>query len=414
MGKVNPGRIHVWRPDDDGPAAANGPTENEEEDGSSGVRAAGARLLQQRSVPAVRLQPLPTTTAVQTRLRHSRDMIGLSQTLYRHTGWIPRNRPPSYRVRCIPKDHVKLGDMIGRGGYSCVYRGTFGTMSVAVKQINMESRMDDAEANEMVRNELGLLARLRDSNFVIQVVGYYTTDFCVSIVMAYADGDLRAYLHKGYLKGDWFMKAQICIDVAKAVDAVHRAGICHGDLKASNILLDGFFTAKTKAKPLGEKRGGELAVLSGGGVGHYSNRRALYRLYGPNHVPYLDHVFIPLPVLKPEYEYTRQSHRPFLTQLADFGYSKTFTSFARGSKLGETLRWMAPERIKNSNSLADEQLILADVYGYGLIMWEIFTDGRRPYEDYDDKDQNTVALAEVEPARRHRNFPSTSLTVPHS
>ncbi|RUS24369.1 hypothetical protein BC938DRAFT_473695 [Jimgerdemannia flammicorona] len=47
---------------------------------------------------------------------------------------------------------------------------------------------------------------------------------------------------------------------------------------------------------------------------------------------------------------------------------------------------MAPERIKNSNSLADEQLILADVYGYGLIMWEIFTDGRRPYEDYDDKE----------------------------
>ncbi|RUS24659.1 hypothetical protein BC938DRAFT_473267, partial [Jimgerdemannia flammicorona] len=65
----------------------------------------------------------------------------------------------------------------------------------------------------------------------------------------------------------------------------------------------------------------------------------------------------------------------------------TLTSLRRGSKLGHTLRWTAPERL-NQQSISDlthEQLVLADIYGYGMIMWEIITDGTVPYRDCDDR-----------------------------
>ncbi|RUS33543.1 kinase-like domain-containing protein [Jimgerdemannia flammicorona] len=213
--------------------------------------------------------------------------------------------------RCLPKGSVKRSDKnLGHGGFSVIYKGTYDNKTVAIKVINMWY----AEANEVhtvVQNELKLLHTLRESDLVIRLLGYYhDTDFVVWIVMEYAEnGDLAKFLNKSNLKGLWLAKARICADIAKSVDAVHHCGVTHGDLKASNVLIDVF--------------------------------------------------------LKPK--------------LADFGHSKTFTSILRGSLLGQTIRYTAPERLCGDKNMSSEQLVLADIYSFGMIVWQVVTDGRLPY-----------------------------------
>ncbi|RUS32385.1 kinase-like domain-containing protein [Jimgerdemannia flammicorona] len=104
-------------------------------------------------------------------------------------------------------------------------------------------------------------------------------------------------------------------DVAKGLDSAHAEGIIHGDLKATNILLDQFLTPK----------------------------------------------------------------------LADFGISKTFSSLGRGSQLGLTLRYVAPERLEYpGKNFTHSESVLSDNYEFGLVMWEVVTDGKQPYGDMND------------------------------
>ncbi|RUS30849.1 hypothetical protein BC938DRAFT_478881 [Jimgerdemannia flammicorona] len=42
---------------------------------------------------------------------------------------------------------------------------------------------------------------------------------------------------------------------------------------------------------------------------------------------------------------------------------------------------MAPERLIETIKPTREQLVLADIYGYGMVVWQVITDGRLPYED---------------------------------
>ncbi|RUS15920.1 kinase-like domain-containing protein [Jimgerdemannia flammicorona] len=112
-----------------------------------------------------------------------------------------------YDIPCLPKGSVKQGDAIGQGAFGCIYRGTYNNTTVAIKHINM-GHVDTKGVDKMVQNELKLLYRLRESNFVIPLIGYYRhTEFRVWIVMEYAEnGDLAKYLRKGYLKGKWLAK----------------------------------------------------------------------------------------------------------------------------------------------------------------------------------------------------------------
>ncbi|RUS26405.1 kinase-like domain-containing protein [Jimgerdemannia flammicorona] len=102
--------------------------------------------------------------------------------------------------------------------------------------------------------------------------------------------------------------------------------------------------------------------------------------------------------------------------IADFGVSKTLTSLRRGSKPGHTLRWTAPERL-NQQSISDltqEQLVLADVYGYGMIMWEIMTDETVPYRDCDDRTVDSLKRKLVDGSGKNgpKSTPLEDIGVP--
>lgn len=160
-------------------------------------------------------------------------------------GTLPHRRP-SLRIPCLAESSITIGEKLGRGGFGSVYQGTLRGQTVAIKRIKIPELPPEG-VQKLIHNELKLMVRLRHSNFVTQVLGYYQSDQGVSIVMTFAEnGDLQQYLQKRALEGDWMTKAQICADVAKAVESVHDAGIVHGDLKAANILLDRFMTPKVR------------------------------------------------------------------------------------------------------------------------------------------------------------------------
>ena len=68
---------------------------------------------------------------------------------------------------------------------------------------------------------------------------------------------------------------------------------------------------------------------------------------------------------------------PVRAQVADFGLSRTVADKISGM-LG-SWQWMAPEVIDSNNNLFDET---ADTYSFGIVIWEIFTGGLLPFEEY--------------------------------
>ncbi|RUS32362.1 kinase-like domain-containing protein [Jimgerdemannia flammicorona] len=199
---------------------------------------------------------------------------------------ITREIDPLPRIPLLPTDSVTLGSLLGQGGFGRVYRGTLRGMTVAVKL--MSAPRLSTEVERVVQNELGLLVRLRHCNFVVQVLGYYRTDDSTVAI------------------------ARICGDIAKAVEFVHAEGIIHGDLKATNILLDRFLTPK----------------------------------------------------------------------ITDFGISRAFTTL-----IGERLRH--PDK-----RFTHQESVLSDIYGYGLIVWEVATDGMQPYAGMNDMTLNIAKISD--------------------
>ncbi|RUP44637.1 kinase-like domain-containing protein [Jimgerdemannia flammicorona] len=147
---------------------------------------------------------------------------------------------PQLNIPRFSRDQIQIIGSIGRGGHSIVHLGTANNKTVAVKRFKpLRGGLAAEKVDAIVQNELRLLARLRQSSYVVQVIGYYYEDLLVSIVMDYAEnGDLAEYLRSKRLSGNWSIKARICADIAKGLSEIHRKNIVHGDLKACNVLLD--------------------------------------------------------------------------------------------------------------------------------------------------------------------------------
>ncbi|RUP47927.1 kinase-like domain-containing protein [Jimgerdemannia flammicorona] len=174
----------------------------------------------------------------------------------------PNDNPISlYDVRCLSPENVEQGRLIGRGGYGQIYEGILDhTTTVAIKKVPLEMRKDDTKTQEdmkmAIMKEVKILARLRKCNMVIPVIGYYFTnsDSVLSIVMEYAEnGNLMSFARKGHMKGLWLLKvpsffANMCSKIAETLNEIHKLRIIHGDMKASNVLIDLYLTTKLLAR----------------------------------------------------------------------------------------------------------------------------------------------------------------------
>ncbi len=133
--------------------------------------------------------------------------------------------------------HLKIAVEIGRGAFGTVYRAWDPNLQreVALKLVDFDD--GDAAIQSAVINEARLLARVRHSN-VVAIHGADQTDGKVGLWMEFIRGrTLREIVSE---LGPFSPReaAGICLELARALAAVHAAGLVHRDVKAQNVMRE--------------------------------------------------------------------------------------------------------------------------------------------------------------------------------
>jgi serine/threonine protein kinase len=137
--------------------------------------------------------------------------------------------------------------VVGRGGFSTVYLASLPTSSRlgAVKVHCSSERLHRA-----FRRELDVLLSLRHPH-IVRLLGYCDERDEGALVFEYApNGDLHERLHgdaAGVQVLPWARRVAVAFQVATALEYLHEGrdpAVIHGDVKASNVLLDASMDAR--------------------------------------------------------------------------------------------------------------------------------------------------------------------------
>ncbi len=137
-----------------------------------------------------------------------------------------------------------ITEILGRGGYSNVYRGTHASlnMPVAIKMLNHDMAMDP-EFSEKFRNEAKTIARLNHENIikVYDIEELYRTIF---IIMEYLEGVPLDYVLEKMERLPVHRAVDILLQVCAGLSYAHEHGIVHQDIKPGNIFIQPDYRAK--------------------------------------------------------------------------------------------------------------------------------------------------------------------------
>jgi len=134
-------------------------------------------------------------------------------------------------------DHVISG-IAGRGGMGIVYRATHVPLEreVALKVIAPEFSHDH-EFRRRFQREFQAAASIQHPN-VIPIYHAGEQDGLLYVTMRYVEGTDLARLLSAEGRLDPPVAVGIVAQVAEALDAAHRAGIVHRDVKPANVLIE--------------------------------------------------------------------------------------------------------------------------------------------------------------------------------
>ncbi|KAM7269612.1 hypothetical protein ACFE04_025109 [Oxalis oulophora] len=141
-------------------------------------------------------------------------------------------------------DKKKIGD---RGLFGIVYKAQFPDQTVlyAIKKLHPEFM--ERQGNQ-IRHEFFTLKRLDHENIVPLLDGYSKGDLTLLIYEYMEGGSLETALFdaspgsSSILQNNWKARLKVTEDVVKGLKYLHEDStftITHGDLKATNVLLDG-------------------------------------------------------------------------------------------------------------------------------------------------------------------------------
>ncbi|KAJ6480736.1 kinase-like domain-containing protein [Mycena vitilis] len=151
----------------------------------------------------------------------------VEQTFYTHTlEYLTSRSGRHVKVEdwMISSFEVDFELEIGKGGFGTVYRGTWNRTEVAIKILQNLAGVAPSMAS--LRDEIDIWATLRHPN-VLQFLGANTLDDKPFIVMPYISQNAREFLRSRPLR-----------DISLGLEYLHSRKICHGDLKAINVLVD--------------------------------------------------------------------------------------------------------------------------------------------------------------------------------
>ncbi|GMJ14991.1 hypothetical protein HRI_005168400 [Hibiscus trionum] len=144
-------------------------------------------------------------------------------------------------IKGFTKDFSRL---IGQGGFSNVYLANLSGSDLGAVKIHV----GNDRLNQVFKQELDILTRLRHNN-IVKFLGYCDDQEEGAIVFEYVpNGNLQEKLHgKERELLPWKIRMSIAFQLAEAIEFLHdkcSLQIVHGDIKASNILLDERFNCK--------------------------------------------------------------------------------------------------------------------------------------------------------------------------
>lgn len=128
-------------------------------------------------------------------------------------------------------------DIIGRGGYSIVYKGVHAglDMPVAIKMLRHDLVMDsDFLAN--FNNEAKIIAALNNEN-IIRVYDIEERFKTVFIIMEYLQGESLRDLLVRLKKVPWKLAVNYLVQACAGLGYAHRKGIIHRDINPANIFV---------------------------------------------------------------------------------------------------------------------------------------------------------------------------------
>ncbi|XP_062221051.1 salt tolerance receptor-like cytoplasmic kinase 1 [Phragmites australis] len=134
--------------------------------------------------------------------------------------------------------------VIGQGGFSTVYLACLSSSCLGAVKVQRSSE----RLHRAFRQELDVLLSLRHLH-VVRLLGYCDEREEGVLVFEYApNGDLHERLHGEKRAAlPWARRMAIAFQVAMALEYLHESrdpAVIHGDIKASNVLLDANLDAK--------------------------------------------------------------------------------------------------------------------------------------------------------------------------
>ncbi|EGC30451.1 hypothetical protein DICPUDRAFT_157827 [Dictyostelium purpureum] len=142
---------------------------------------------------------------------------------------------PSSSLWNIEYEDLLFKELIGKGNFGCVHRGSYLGVDVAIKKITM---FDDAEYCKYTEREVKALRYIRHP-LVVHFFGACRHETGFYLITEFIEGlDLRRYLKSTPKAPRWISRVNIALGVAKTFLFLHSKNILHRDLKSKNILLD--------------------------------------------------------------------------------------------------------------------------------------------------------------------------------
>ncbi|KAF6000444.1 hypothetical protein F1559_001855 [Cyanidiococcus yangmingshanensis] len=265
---------------------------------------------------------------------------------------------------CVDFQTLIIGPKIGSGGYGEVFVGRFRDQLVAIKHLQPVDGVYSPEMLRSFRDEMMLMSRLSHPN-IVRFIGACINPPNLCILSEYVHGGtLYRLLQKrrrkrldpstGEPTGEmvvtehlpWCGVLRIALGIARGMRYLHaqKPIVVHRDLKSPNCLV---FSASSP-------------VLDDISVEHSVDAQPSPRAGS-----------------LPQYGGPIRANEDFSeadAKLIDFGLSRTQLKSYISTGIAGTPEWMAPEVIRQ-----DKVSESADVFSFGVILWELVT-GRKPWE----------------------------------
>lgn len=153
----------------------------------------------------------------------------------------------------VDSTQVQLSDeVLGRGSFGTVYKGTWSAAKVAVKLFS-ERVADPERMLESVRQEAAFLARMRHPN-IIMFMGVCTQPYNLAILTELCErGSLHTVLSQhGHQPATlhWVLRLSMLSEAARGMVYLHNSNpmVIHQDLNPSNLLVDNAWRALRRTR----------------------------------------------------------------------------------------------------------------------------------------------------------------------